>query len=104
MMARAGLVAEGMDVNPQTTYVWNPPHRTIPDERGFGRYSVTAAGAQHLCMVEVDKETGQVKILKYVMVDDCGVRLNPSVVRGMLVGGMAHGVGTALLEEYGYDD
>ena len=74
------------------------------DEKGFGRYSVTTAGAQHLCMVEVDRETGQVKILKYVMVDDCGVRLNPSVVRGMLMGGMAHGVGTALLEEYVYDD
>ena len=104
MMARPDLLPEGVDGNPQATYVWNPPDRTIPDERGFGRYSVTAAGAQHLCMVEVDRETGQVKILKYVMVDDCGVRLNPSVVRGMLMGGMAHGVGTALLEEYVYDD
>jgi len=104
MMARPDLLPEGIDGNPQTTYVWNPPDRTIPDEKGFGRYSVTAAGAQHLWMAEVDKETGQVKILKYVMVDDCGVRLNPSVVRGMLMGGMAHGVGTALLEEYVYDD
>src|SRR5438094_428560 len=104
MMARPDLLPEGVDGNPQATYVWNPPDRTIPDEKGFGRYSVTAAGAQHLCMVEVDRETGQVKILKYVMVDDCGVRLNPSVVRGMLMGGMAHGVGTALLEEYVYDD
>jgi CO/xanthine dehydrogenase Mo-binding subunit len=104
MMARPDLLPEGVDGNPQSTFVWNPPDRTIPDEKGFGRYSVTAAGAQHLCMVEVDRETGQVKILKYVMVDDCGVRLNPSVVRGMLMGGMAHGVGTALLEEYVYDD
>ncbi len=104
MMARPDLLPEGVDGNPQATYVWNPPDRTIPDEKGFGRYSVTAAGAQHLCMVEVDRETGQVKILKYVMVDDCGVRLNPSVVRGMLMGGMAHGMGAALLEEYVYDD
>jgi CO/xanthine dehydrogenase Mo-binding subunit len=103
MMARPDLLPSGIDANPQATYVWNPPDRTIPDQRGFGRYSVTAAGAQHLCMVEVDRGTGQVKILKYVMVDDCGVRLNPSVVRGMLMGGMAHGVGTALLEEYVYD-
>jgi CO/xanthine dehydrogenase Mo-binding subunit len=103
MMARPDLLPNGIDANPQATYVWNPPDRTIPDQRGFGRYSVTAAGAQHLCMVEVDRGTGQVKILKYVMVDDCGVRLNPSVVRGMLMGGMAHGVGTALLEEYVYD-
>jgi CO/xanthine dehydrogenase Mo-binding subunit len=104
MMARPDLLPEGVDGNPQASYVWNPPDRTIPDEKGFGRYSVTAAGAQHLCKVEVDRETGQVKILKYVMVDDCGVRLNPSVVRGMLMGGMAHGIGTALLEEYVYDD
>jgi CO/xanthine dehydrogenase Mo-binding subunit len=104
MMARPDRLPDGIDGNPQATYVWNPPDRTIPDEKGFGRYSVTAAGAQHLCMVEVDRETGKVKILKYVMVDDCGVRLNPSVVRGMLMGGMAHGVGTALLEEYVYDD
>lgn len=104
MLMRPDLLPEGVDGNPEATYVWNPPDRTIPDERGFGRYSVTAAGAQHLCMVEVDRETGLVKILKYVMVDDCGVRLNPSVVRGMLMGGLAHGVGTALLEEYVYDD
>lgn len=104
MLMRPDLLPEGVDGNPEATYVWNPPDRTIPDERGFGRYSVTAAGAQHLCMVEIDRETGLVKILKYVMVDDCGVRLNPSVVRGMLMGGLAHGVGTALLEEYVYDD
>jgi CO/xanthine dehydrogenase Mo-binding subunit len=55
-------------------------------------------------MVEVDKDTGQIKILKYVMVDDCGVRLNPSVVHGMLMGGMAHGIGCSLLEEYVYDE
>jgi CO/xanthine dehydrogenase Mo-binding subunit len=52
----------------------------------------------------VDRDTGKVEILKYVMVDDCGVRLNPSVVSGMLQGGLAHGVGNALLEEYVYDD
>jgi len=104
MLMRPDLLPEGVDGNPEATYVWNPPDRTIPDERGFGRYSVTAAGAQHLCMVEVDRDTGLVKILKYVMVDDCGIRLNPSVVRGMLMGGLAHGVGAALLEEYVYDD
>jgi CO/xanthine dehydrogenase Mo-binding subunit len=104
MLMRPDMLPEGVDGNPEATYVWNPPDRTIPDERGFGRYSVTAAGAQHLCMVEVDRDTGLVKILKYVMVDDCGIRLNPSVVRGMLMGGLAHGVGAALLEEYVYDD
>ena len=93
MMARPDRLPEGIDGNPQATYVWNPPDRTIPDEQGRGRYSITAAGAQHLCMLEVDRDTGQVEILKYAMVDDCGVRMNPSVVRGMLMGGMAQGIG-----------
>jgi len=104
MAMRPDRLPEGVDANPEATYVWNPPDRNIPDEQGWGRYSVTATSAQHLCMVEVDGETGMVKILRYVMVDDCGVRLNPSVVRGMLLGGFAHGVGAALLEEYAYDE
>jgi CO/xanthine dehydrogenase Mo-binding subunit len=104
MLARPDLLPPGVDGSPEATYVWNPPDRGLPDEEGRGRYAVTAAGAVHLCMVEVDRETGQVEILKYVMVDDCGVRLNPSVVAGMLQGGLAHGVGNALLEEYVYDE
>ena len=94
----------GIDGNPSATYVWNPPEPGLVDEQGRARYSVTASGAVHLCMVEVDRGTGQVQILKYVMVDDCGVRLNPSVVRGQLQGGVAHGVGNALLEEYVFDE
>lgn len=95
---------EGLDGNPSATYVWNPPEPGLIDEQGRARYSVTASGAVHLCMLEVDRGTGQVSILKYVMVDDCGVRLNPSVVRGQIQGGVAHGVGNALLEEYVFDD
>jgi len=104
MLAFPDRLPEGIDGNPSATYVWNPPEPGLVDEQGRARYSVTASGAVHLCMLEVDRGTGQVQILKYVMVDDCGVRLNPSVVRGQLQGGVAHGVGNALLEEYVYDD
>jgi len=104
MLMRPDLLPEGVDGNPEASYVWNPPDRVLPDEQGRGTYSVTAAGAVHLCMLEVDRDTGQVEILKYVMVDDCGTRLNPSVVAGMIQGGLAHGIGNALLEEYVYDD
>ncbi len=104
MLMRPDLLPEGVDGSAEATYVWNPPDRALPDEQGRGTYSVTAAGALHLCMVEVDRDTGQVRILKYVMVDDCGTRLNPSVVSGMLQGGLAHGIGNALLEEYVYDE
>jgi CO/xanthine dehydrogenase Mo-binding subunit len=104
MQMRPDLLPEGVDASTEAVYVWNPPDRSLPDEQGRGVYAVTAAGAVHLCMVEVDRDTGKVEILKYVMVDDCGTRLNPSVVAGMIQGGLAHGVGNALLEEYVYDD
>lgn len=54
-------------------------------------------------VVEIDPETGHVEILKYCIADDCGTRLNPATVDGMIQGGLAQGVGAALLEEYVYD-
>lgn len=105
MMGRPDRLPEGMDGNPEATYVWNPPAtHGLADEQGRARYSITASGAVHLCMLEVDRATGMVEILKYAMVDDCGVRMNPSVVSGMIHGGLAQGIGCALLEEYVYDD
>ena len=103
MQMRPDRLPDGVDASTEAVYVWNPPDRVLPDEQGRGTYSVTAAGAVHACMLEIDRDTGHVEILKYVMVDDCGTRLNPSVVAGMLQGGLAHGIGNALLEEYVYD-
>src|SRR6185436_209905 len=54
-------------------------------------------------IVEVDPETGAVRILRYVAVDDCGVMINPMIVEGQVHGGIAHGIGNALLEEIVYD-
>jgi len=53
--------------------------------------------------VEVDEETGGVRLLRYVSVDDCGRMLNPTVVEGQVHGGIAHGIGNAVLEEVVYD-
>jgi carbon-monoxide dehydrogenase large subunit len=57
----------------------------------------------HLCAVEVDTETGQVKIRSYVAVDDVGVVVNPLIVEGQLHGGIAQGIAQALYEEAAYD-
>ena len=54
--------------------------------------------------VEVDVETGAVRIEKFVFVHDCGRMLHPTIVEGQLVGGIAHGIGNALFEWMGYDD
>jgi len=58
--------------------------------------------ATHACLVEVDPETGAVEILRYVVADDCGTMINPMIVDGQVAGGVAQGVGAALLEEITY--
>ena len=80
------------------------PGRTPADEQGRAKTYLTAANACHVVLLEIDPETGFVEILKYYIADDCGTRLNPSNVEGMIQGGVAQGVGAALLEEYVYDE
>ena len=60
--------------------------------------------ATHAAFVAVDPELGSVEILDYVVVDDCGQRVNPQVVDGQIYGGTAQGIGTALYEESPYDE
>jgi carbon-monoxide dehydrogenase large subunit len=58
----------------------------------------------HICVVEVDRDTGEVAITKYIAVDDCGVQINPLIVEGQLQGGIAHSIGQALFERTVYDE
>ena len=61
------------------------------------------AFATHVCDVEVDSETGHVKVLRYTATQDCGRAIHPSYVEGQIQGGVAQGIGWALNEEYIYD-
>ena len=63
----------------------------------------TYSSGAHAAVVEVDADTGAVSLCRYVAVDDCGTVINPIVVEGQVHGGVAHGVGNALLEEVVYD-
>jgi carbon-monoxide dehydrogenase large subunit len=58
----------------------------------------------HIAVVEVDPQTGKVKLLKYFCVDDCGPMINPLIAEGQIHGGIAQGLGQALLEEGRYDE
>jgi carbon-monoxide dehydrogenase large subunit len=80
----------GMEPGLETVYYYVPP-------------TVTFASGTHVVGVEVDEETGFVRLLKYVTTDDCGQMLNPAVVEGQVHGGVAHGIGNALFEEVVYD-
>jgi carbon-monoxide dehydrogenase large subunit len=66
--------------------------------------ALTYANGTHAVEVEVDIETGRVDILRYIIVHDSGVLINPMIVDGQVIGGTAHGVGNTLYEWMGYDD
>lgn len=63
----------------------------------------TFSNACHACTVEVDPRTGEVRILRYVVSEDCGVMINPMVVEGQIAGGVVQGVGGTLYEHFVYD-
>ena len=81
----------GMDPGLEETDYYVPP-------------TVTYSSGTHVAIVEVDPETGLVSVLEYYVVADCGRILNPMVVDGQEHGGVAHGIGNALLEEVIYDE
>jgi aerobic carbon-monoxide dehydrogenase large subunit len=66
--------------------------------------ALSYANACHAAEVEVDPETGEVKILRYVAMQDSGVLINPMMVEGQIHGGVAHGIGNTFYEWMGYDD
>jgi aerobic carbon-monoxide dehydrogenase large subunit len=81
----------GLEPGLEATYVFDPPNLTFP------------AGA-HICVVEVDTETGDVRVVKYVAIDDVGKVINPMIVDGQIHGGVAQGIGEALFEEAVFDE
>ena len=88
--AAYGQLPEGMEQGLEAVAYFEPPNFVWP----FGT---------HICVVEVDPETGAVDMQKYVAVDDCGNVINPMIVAGQLHGGIAQGIAQALFEEMLYD-
>jgi carbon-monoxide dehydrogenase large subunit len=87
----AKTLPPGMEPGLDATYFFEPSNFTFP----FGA---------HVCVVEVDRETGNVELQKYFAVDDCGNVINPLLVEGQVHGGIVQSVGQALLEEAVYDE
>jgi carbon-monoxide dehydrogenase large subunit len=82
---------DGFEPDLTATATWDPKNFTWP----YGT---------HVCVVEVDTETGHTDLLRYVAVDDCGVVINPMIVDGQIHGGVAFGIAEALYEEVIYDE
>jgi carbon-monoxide dehydrogenase large subunit len=70
----------------------------------FQTAGITYTNGTHVAEVEVDIETGAVKILRYVVVHDCGRMINPMMVEGQVMGGVVHGIGATLFEWMQFDE
>jgi carbon-monoxide dehydrogenase large subunit len=82
---------QGMEAGLEATDYYDPPNLTFP----FGSY---------ICVVDIDKGTGQVSVRRFVAVDDCGNIINPMIVDGQIHGGLTMGLAPALYEEIPYDE
>ena len=98
----AGL-PDGMAPGIFETAIVSPPGLGPPDEEDRVASAVTFGFICDLAAVEIDRGTGRVEVRKYVSVHDVGNILNPLIVEGQIVGGFAHGIGGALMEEMVYD-
>jgi carbon-monoxide dehydrogenase large subunit len=87
----ARQIPAGMEPGLSATNFFEPSNFTFP----FGT---------HIAVVEVDRETGEIKFLRYVAVDDCGKMINPLLVEGQIHGGIVQALGQALYEEVVYDE
>jgi carbon-monoxide dehydrogenase large subunit len=98
-------LAAGEEPGLQETVVYTPGNTMpVPDENGHMNFDETFAAHMTAVAVEVDPETGAVQVLDAVLVSDCGVVINPTVVEGQHQGGFAQGLGAVLLEEVRYDE
>jgi carbon-monoxide dehydrogenase large subunit len=86
-----GTLPPGVDPALEATQYYDPPPATF-------------SNGSHVAVVEVDPETGQVEVLRHVIVEDCGRMVNPMIVEGQTHGAVAQGIGNALYEDLVYDD
>lgn len=94
--------SSGLDAS----YVYDHPLTTMPaqDRSHLGIFYPIMGHMCHLALVEVDPQTGKVKILDYVAVHDAGTMVNPMTLAGHIRGGTAQGIGSALYEKFHYDE
>jgi 2-furoyl-CoA dehydrogenase large subunit len=84
------------------TMFWTPPQFAAPNDADEINAQLCHAFIFDFCGVEIDRDTGAVRIDKYVTMHDCGRVLHPAMVAGQITGGLAHAVGAALYEEFAY--
>jgi aerobic carbon-monoxide dehydrogenase large subunit len=84
-------IPPGLEAGLEAVHYYDPPNLTFP----FGTY---------ICVVDIDKGTGEVKVRRFVAVDDCGNIINPMIVEGQIHGGLTEGLAIAFMQEIAYDE
>jgi 2-furoyl-CoA dehydrogenase large subunit len=97
------LLPDGMEPGLEVTHVMQVPTGTKLPENGRVQMYPCHSFEFHLVLLAFDPQIGKPEIKRYVIGHDCGVVINPHIVKGMTLGGIAHGIGATLLEEFVYD-
>lgn len=97
-----GLLPESTEPGLRETAFWTPPQLSAPDDHDRVNTSAAYGFAFDICAVEVDRDTGRVRIDRYVTTHDAGTLLNPALADGQIRGAFAQGLGAALMEEFRY--
>ena len=83
-------VPEGLEMGLEAVHYYDPPNFTYP----FGIY---------LCVVDIDRRTGETKVRRFYALDDCGTRINPMIIDGQIHGGLTEGFAVAMGQQMPYD-
>jgi carbon-monoxide dehydrogenase large subunit len=96
----------GLESGLEARHTYDHPYLTppSPDRKDLGAFYPMMAHGAHIPVVEVNPETGQVKLLRYIAVHDVGTIVNPKSLRGQIAGGITQGIGMALYEQCVYDE
>jgi len=84
-------IPPGLEAGLEAVHYYDPPNLTFP----FGTY---------ICVVDIDKGTGEIKVRRFVAIDDCGNIINPMIVEGQIHGGLTEGLAIAFMQEIAYDE
>jgi 2-furoyl-CoA dehydrogenase large subunit len=94
----------GFEPGVEAIHYYNHPLANLPDAQGKIRAQMNFANAAHVALVEIDRETYEIHVQRYLVVHDCGKLINPMIVAGQVHGATVHGIAAALLEEFVYGE
>ena len=95
---------DGMDAGINETGVWSPPELTPPDSEDRINTSLTYGFNFDFCGIEINRDTGEVRVDHYVTIHDAGKIMNPLIVEGQILGSFTHSIGSTLYEEFVYGE